>query len=314
MPAILWKKLIVLYATITMIAVCRGDHLVTVLTTANEAYTKRRAEKGATATESYVVMPGRFFEGYVVDKTLEKTKLKDIAKTLAAGLKKSRYVPAKDVQTADLLLIVHWGVTIGNDRNRLLDIRDPHETEDLRRDYQGHRQAEINSIGSPTEDPALTPASGGYSRQFQEELDFKQLESSANIDKGVSTAQLLGFSSELAQDEHRAMASQRAKSLTSMLESDRYFIVVIAYDWQRWISEKKLSRLWTSRMSIASAGVNFSIAISRMNQAGANSFGTSNPELQILSTKKKQNDTVQAGELIFIGYQEEQPQKPTKGH
>lgn len=297
------------------VSACRGDHFVTVYTSATPEYLKKRAEKDPSTVETYIFMPGRYLEGYVRDRSLERAKFIDIAKSLTTGLKKSAYIPAKNVVHADLLLVVHWGVTTGNAQNRTMDIRDPHEMYDLRQTYTAMRAAENDAVAQPgnSVDPAMYPASGGPSLQYQEEIQFRELEAGTNnMARGSTAAELLGFSSELRRDERRPVASELAKSLTSMLETDRYFILVFAYDWQRWIRERKMVRVWSSRLSISSPGVNFPIALNRMNIAGADSFGTSSDDLRVVGTKKKQIEKVSTGDLIFIGFDPDKKTDSTK--
>lgn len=292
-------------ATVT---VCRGDNFVTVFTSATPAYLKKRADKGSNKVETYIFMPGRFLESSIRDHSVERAKFVDVAKALVPGLHNSSYVPAKSVTEADLLLVVHWGVTKGNGGNSLLDMRDPQDVYDLRQTYTDLHTAEVNAVlqeGGPGS--SVTPSmilATGLSRQYQDDLQFQQVEKETKTSPyGTTFAELLGFSAEFAKDERRPVASEMAKTLASLLEKDRYFLVIMAYDWQHWLKERKMVRVWVSRLSIPSPGVNFQIAVHRMNLAGGDSFGTSNPELFMVKTKrKKQTEKVTTGDLIFVGF------------
>ncbi|MFT3866991.1 MAG: hypothetical protein QM715_00705 [Nibricoccus sp.] len=262
-------------------------------------------------------MPGRFLEGNVRDRSVEQAKFIDVAKGLVPGLNKSSYVPAKSLAEADLLLVVHWGVTTSFSGSRMLDMRDPQDVYDLRQSFAIGRAEEIAAAleqsgpGSPVNPERAL--STGLTRQYQDDLQFRDFEmETKNSPHMSSVAELLGFSNELAKDARRPVSSELARTLIASLERDRYFIVVMAYDWQRWLKEKKMVRMWVSRLSIPSPGINFPIAVRRMNLAGADSFGTSNPELVMVATrKKKQSEKVVVGDLIFVGFEKEQ--KSEKG-
>jgi hypothetical protein len=259
-------------------------------------------------------MPGQFFQGNVRDRGLENAKFIEIARALAVGLQKSSYLPAKKLEDADLLLIVHWGVTIGTEIDREQKRRDLEERNKHMADYALAVQNETafaeqaKTSNSPDMSMGYEPAISTSVRAAKSTIDFdfvnassRQVERDTN---GQSTAALLGFSADLRQDENSPMASQKTATLMTLLEADRYFVVVIAYDFRRYLAEKKLVRLWTSRLSIRSAGVNFPMALQRLSQIGGQGFGTADTELKFVQTKKLR-EVVTAGEIKIIGFEPE---------
>ena len=68
---------------------------------------------------------GSFFSGYTHDNTLDRMPFLRIAETLAHDLRRRNYLPTQDPKSADLVIIVHWGVTLPNDNDASLMSLDP---------------------------------------------------------------------------------------------------------------------------------------------------------------------------------------------
>ena len=71
-----------------------------------------------------------------------------------------------------------------------------------------------------------------------------------------------------------------------MLDEERYFIIVVAYDCAAMLKEKKLTRLWSTKLNIRSPGVNFFIALNRMSTIGGMFYGSTMERLQIEPAKE----------------------------
>src|SRR6188768_1774905 len=78
---------------------------------ANRTYLERRQVDGKPKRETYVFMEGICLEGACRDRTFETTTFREIAEFLAPELTQQNYWPTPEVKDADLLLMVHWGVT-----------------------------------------------------------------------------------------------------------------------------------------------------------------------------------------------------------
>src|SRR6478735_5991063 len=78
---------------------------------ANPTYVERKFADGAPKRETCVFMMGGRFDGTTVDRTFERTSFREIVEVLAHKLTQQNYWPTKEVKDADLLLVVHWGVT-----------------------------------------------------------------------------------------------------------------------------------------------------------------------------------------------------------
>lgn len=298
----------VLFAAVVSTLPCHAEKLVAALNSASTDYLKRRGANNTKTPETYAFMQGKFFGGIVRDTMLEKTKFIEIARTLAVDLKKSSYLPARKLDQADLLLVVHWGVTTGTSGEREMDVRDQDNRNQL---YAEYNNAALNEDAHEWTDTYSGPGRDYYRQTF----DFSTLESATNelssAITGKSTSMMLGFASEIQREDRKAMVTERSKTMISLLETNRYFIVVIAYDCRRLLSEKKLVFLWSSRLSVQSPGVDFRTGFQQMSHAGARSFGTADTELRFVPVKAHEG-TVTAGDLIIIGY--ETPEETAKAN
>src|ERR1044071_5089593 len=94
-----------------------AEKLVTVRSVADSRYAERRSANNPQAVETYVFVKGTFFSGITNDRTLEKMPFMRIAETLAYDLRRQNYYPTRDLRAADLVIVVHWGVTLPNDND-----------------------------------------------------------------------------------------------------------------------------------------------------------------------------------------------------
>lgn len=253
-------------------------------------------------------MQGKFFGGIVRDTMLEKTKFNEIARTLAVDLKKSSYLPARKLDQADLLLVVHWGVTAGTSGEREMDVRD--------QDARNQLYAEYNNAAKNEDAHEWTDTYSGLGRDyFRQTFDFATLETATNelsaAITGKSASMMLGFAPDIRREDRKAMVTERSKTLVSLLETNRYFIIVIAYDCRLLLSEKKPVQMWSSRLSIQSPGVDFRTGFHQMSEVGGRLFGTADAELRFVPVKEHKG-TVTTGELIIIGY--ETPEETAKAN
>jgi hypothetical protein len=85
-----------------------------------------------------------------------------------------------------------------------------------------------------------------------------------------------------------------------MVNEERYFVILIAYDGPTLRAGKK-QQLWVTRMSIRAAGVNFPTALDRMSLVAAHFNGTRQPAIILLDSPKRQGETPKTDPVILIG-------------
>jgi len=251
-------------------AVIADDH-VAVVANADEAYTQRKFGSGQARIETYVFMQGNFIESQTLDRSLKTLTFRQIIGSLAQELAQAQYLPTTDLKAADLLLVVHWGTT--TPRVTADEMRGITSTGITAPSEQGPQEL---VEGRPEDDAAsafFVTDSEGY-RQFA----FEQAERVADgLDSGLkfaNSARLLGYTSELRRLQKMAGPSTTEMTLLSDLNSERYFIIVEAYDLkERRVAGRQRRPVWTLHLNIRSPGQNFSTALARMGNVAVDHFG-----------------------------------------
>lgn len=273
-----------------------AEKLVTVRAVADSAYAKRRAAASPPKVETYVFAKGQYFPGITYDRTLDRMPFEWIAKSLAPDLQRQNFQPTKDIAKADLVIVVHWGVTLPNDRGAELMALDPDILRGAANEIEVARATEADDpLGNASALGAVAAAEAAYRFTTFSVASLYETDRS----RSFSNAELLGFSSALGEEENKLFESAMARTLRSMVDEERYFIILEAYDGPR-LRDGKKYRVWHSRLSIRAAGVNFRIALDRMSAAGAQSFGTRSEGLTFEYPTARQG-TVEVGEIRVIG-------------
>ncbi len=263
--------------------------------TAGSDYVRALDEKGAPRPESYVFAEGRFLDGGTVDKGLQLTKFADITKALAGSLAKQNYFPAADMNSAQLLIMVHWGTT--------LVYEDPMKDINLQRAQEAlssfNAAQEANGMADPT---ALNSATSALNQGQQGQQDA--------INRN---AVLLGYARSLERERREMVTTNAEITLSNELAEERYFVILFAYDNQTRLKEKKSRVLWVTRLSVRSPGNNFIEAMPAMARVGADIFGKQVDDLVRVRTPM-QRGSVKIGDFEVLGEAKEKapPTPPGK--
>lgn len=118
----------------------------------------------------------------------------------------------------------------------------------------------------------------------------------------ATNVELLGLQSSLDEADGALFGSALGDTLRYMVNEERYFVIVMAYDGPA-LREGRKKRLWTTRASIRAAGVNFAIALDRVSAAAASFHGAPSRGLNFETTRdrKIQRGEVNVGELTVMG-------------
>lgn len=233
---------------------------VAVSSTSTEEYAQQKFGKGDPKPESYLFFQGKFFGGDVRDPNLEHAQFLDIAKVLAENLVRQKYYPTKDQKNADLLIVVHWGVTsIYENPNKQLD------TERL--------------YNAQVADSAAQEASASLDHSaLNLELAIGDLERGTQENSVAYNARLLGFRQQLANqagqvvDMNSGMTPEEF-SLREQLSEERYFVILMAYDYKTMKKDQKPKLLWSTRFSMRAPGHSFTKSLPDMSKVASAYFG-----------------------------------------
>ncbi len=250
--------------------------------TVGSDYQRPRDAAGALQPETYVFAEGQFLGGVIVDRALEQTTFSQITRTLAASLAKQNYVPAAAVNSAHLVIMVHWGMTLISE--------DPMKDINLQRAQEAlsafSAAQEANGLANPTALNSATSAMGMAQQGVQDAVNRNAI--------------LLGYARSLAKERQQMMTTTGEITMSSELNEERYFVILMAYDNQTRLKERKSRVMWITRLSVRSPGNNFTEALPALARVGADVFGRQVDDLVRVKTPLGRG-TVTIGELEVLG-------------
>lgn len=218
---------------------------------ATEEYQQRRAAADAPAYETFSFFKGRYFGGNVRDSSLKVVPFEDVVQTLAKEMRQQRYLPAPQVGECDLFIVVHWGVSEIDDFAEMMEEMNQDEDFEFGDDAFGGDE-EIDTVSSAQDDRFYTET---YDRRVR---------------KGAMDNRDLGFNRALNQ---RGLMPQDEYELQISMEDERYFMILMAYDFKHLIEKKELKFLWSTRFSVSSIGTNFEDAYLALARAAGPFYG-----------------------------------------
>jgi hypothetical protein len=271
----------------------RADDRVTVRGKASPEYVAWKFGSGGIKNESYVFTQGRFFGGTTRDRVLEKTQFIDIAKSLANDLVGQHYYPANGLKDANLLIIVEWGVTTVADSNYKLMARDnavgAYDGDAAARNTL-HQEAEAERA-SGTETSAVQMVDQGYQMNhalgLENDEGFQELDQKSMSLGMASNAELVGFSDDLRADSESSFGTAQGAMLRAFMADERYFVALMAYDCQAFLTTKKFRLVWSMRLSMHAPGMDFRNGVALMSTAGRAVFGHKTDGVEVKSPGEK---------------------------
>jgi hypothetical protein len=257
-----------------------SDVIAAVSSIADGGYVRARLPDGSFQPESYAFGEGGRTNAPVRDDTIDKLNFMAVAQTVALPLAGQSYLPAKDPKNAKLLIMLYWGTTTGTS-----DASDSAE-------YQRLQDSQVLGA-APTPPPpsnaAMVARSGG-SRAGQQAEGIQRQVGVQNFNSTLATvtmedkqraaadalnAALLGYDAELTATQGLEGTSLRheREDLLAEVEDSRYFVVLMAYDFQIAWKDKKHKLLWVTRMSVRQKGNDFGRALPAMTRYASQYFG-----------------------------------------
>lgn len=270
------------------------SELIAVSSTASPTYIRKLDTSGKPRVSTYVFTRGKFFESATIDDGLARTQFLDVEQLLIPSLAKQNYLPARNPDAAEMVIVVHWGSTLVYD--------DP------------MKELQAQKLG------ALLEEMGGESRKYRADhvstntpfppeqdlapindiLNSAEMGRDANELTIVRNAALLGYTKTLkAFARSASMLRTEEDSLRDDLRDERYFVILMAFDYQAY-KAKKMQPLWIARLSIRSTGTNFATALPLLSEAGSKVFGQQIDHLSLVRGSFRSGE-VNIGELRSLG-------------
>jgi hypothetical protein len=229
-------------------------------------YARVKLADGSFQPETYTFGEGGRLAGAARDATIDRLAFLDMAKVIAGPLAKKNYVPVDDrnPERTQLLIMIYWGTTTGTD-----NASDSLEYQNLQRS-QGAKPPP-----NPPPASAGKTAGGGAAANPQATQSVEAQNARQAVEDGamaavlaenwqreqfdMKNAMLLGYDTALAQtsDVGSTPLSHRYDDLVAEIEESRYFVVLMAYDYQALWTQKKHRLLWVTRFSVRERGTDF---------------------------------------------------------
>jgi hypothetical protein len=227
---------------------------------ASKDYVRSKRPDGTFNPETYAFGEGGVWGGALRDPTIDKLKFIDVARVVARPLAAQNYLSAKDPKITKLLIMVYWGTTVATDHEYKIA---EENVQVLMDEYRL-----LVAQGNPEAEGVLSSAlfQIHIADQQRDRLAFKN----AAI-LGYDSTGLIGtdYGQYLA---HTALGVDQ-RDLTAEVEDYRYFVVLMAYDFQILWKEKKHKLLWETRFSIDEHHNQFDRALPIMAQYASKYFG-----------------------------------------
>lgn len=279
----------------------RAEKLVLANSHASRDYLEKRIVDGQRQPQSYVFMAGRYLPGNTHDNSLAKTSFRTIAGQLAVDLRGQDFFPAPSLTKADLLLVVHWGVTAGRNQDSAALLTSAGNLANLQVETEVAQQNLQEALAADNMEAASRARDNLYALKAEKKSEYQDMDRNLNSE-GEDSAALLGLTAALAKEDRTLFDYERRKTLFEMTREECYFVIVMAYDAETLRSTKKLKRVWTLRASMSTAGVNFHQALDRISRSGSQYFGTKQESVAFdYPADRKRKERVDVGELIVIG-------------
>ena len=235
----------------------------------SDDYVRAKLPDGSFQPENYVFGEGGKWAGELSDLTVDKLHFMDVARVIAAPLAGQRYLPARDPAKTKLLIMVYWGTTAvpGPASNSTAVERFRVAQGALSNATRVHNRA-IGSTGTNEQLSAMSAATVmlNMENHLNDKIDFANA-----LMLGYDSPGLIG--TEKGNYVRGTAFGVDRNDLYSDIEENRYFVVLMAYDFQILWKEKKHKLLWETRFSISERRNAFDKALPVMAQYASRYFG-----------------------------------------
>lgn len=295
-----------------------ADDVVAVYASISPDYTRTRMASGGFKPETFAFGEGGKIDGVKNDFTIDKLGFMDIARAIAPALAAQAYLPCdpKKPDETNLLIMIYWGTTIGTDN------ASGSSEYQIARNLQPPPRAmpQPPPDGRPGTAMVSDPSTSGMTQQAQEaaiingaadaalqqSLTMTGLANRQRDQQEYENAMILGFLPELKRVEAYKMTAlgQRRQDVVDEVAESRYYVVLLAYDFQLLRKTKQRKLMWETRFSIRERHNEFGKQLAGMALSASKYFGQESAGIQ---RKPLLNGRVDLGETKTLGEVENTP-------
>ena len=274
------------------LAVDATENVTVVASRASGDYRRATAGNGNYQPEYYAFAQGGRWNAAVSDPSLDAMSFMDLARTVALPIATQEYIPTRDPKETKLLIVVYWGRTNtggGVDNNSALqNLQSASAAATSAKAANEQQKIAATKIGGSGDAGNMVCGHIETNTTPQQVTDIINADNAVSGAMGIVAAQ--NAASDKAYEQNAAMLGYdslfnetntmsapafqyRRKDAIDELEHDRYFVVLMAYDFQMMWKEKKHKLLWETRLSIGQRGNEFNQQVAMMAKAAAQYFG-----------------------------------------
>jgi hypothetical protein len=247
-------------------------------------YVRTKLANGSFKPETYAFGEGGRWSGGMNDSTFDKMTFMEVARVIAGPLASQNYlpVPPREPAKAKLLIMVYWGLTdVPAPASSSTAYDNLSAIQNQIASAQGAARAAGGGGGSTHYHPA-NPNAGLRDDQlaeFSSAMTVMSIEDQMRSNIDFQNAKMLGYdASDLVGTEKAKYVRGTAfgvdrNDLYEDLEENRYFVVLMAYDFQILWKDKKHKLLWETRFSIGERHNAFDKALPVMARYASQYFG-----------------------------------------
>ena len=272
----------------------RAENVEAVSSSASADYIRTRLPDGSFQPEGYVFGKGGYAGGDRTDKSIDKMGFLEIAHTIAGPLARQKYLPSTQPAATRLIIMVYWGTTRAPE-----NASGSQAYQNLEAAHASVGQLPTNSMGQsqvPT-NPAQLAKFEAESAALMAVLAENRMRDNADR----RTAMLLGYNSwwnETIDAPKGSPLDLHKRDMMAELEEDRYYVILMAYDFQLLWKEKKHKLLWETRFSVSEHHREFDKDLGAMTQFASQYFGR---DSNGLTHGQLPEGNVEIGEIKSLG-------------
>lgn len=264
------------------------------------SYERQLDDRGQPERQFYAIAYGGRVDGTLWNQDQRKEDFPEIAGVIAEELAKQNFHFATDKESANLMVVIHWGLTNPYGETNFSD--GINVAGDAFRELQDAQGMDSSFDGGLVSRQGLALQEANAA--LDSALSMLQMESSMQARLQEETARVIGYTDELARnnDIARFAGSGRFDTLIDEVQNPRYYVIVTAYDFKE-VTENTKKRKplpqWVTRFSIRSRGSNFMEQLDQMALKAGSYFGRDSGRLI-----RDRRGEVEIGDMQIVGASE----------
>jgi hypothetical protein len=254
----------------------RAGEAVAISTKVSNGYVRKKLPDGTFQAETYAFGKGDDWGGARVDASMDKLDFMDVARTIAVPLADQNYIPSHDAKTTNLLIMVYWGTTRAPEYATHSNALRRADLANREQDQASKATSDALRRGNPGDIPVAKLEQASADADMRAAVEGLQAEEQRREDSDAKTVALLGYDSWWLKTEQASGGGARAlrkKDMLDEIEEDRYFVVLMAYDFQNMMNRRKPKLLWEAHISIREHSNEFDKRLPGMIAEASKYFG-----------------------------------------